>query len=215
MKKHLSILVLLTVFLLSLFFVGNAFATETETTTTASAAQETVSEVLEEPTPTEARTNAPGETVLWSAGSAYPLRILIPDRATESETAAELLAKYVQQSTGAKPEILKSDTGSFLTEYYADGNHGAFIVLTLRDGDAKKGSYALKNGADGNLSIEANDARGLFNGVYTFLREFCGVNLYSADVKTVGEVKEIIVPAGYEKNYEPTLEYTQETPVVV
>lgn len=60
MKKHLSILVLLTVFLLSLFFVGNAFATETETTTTVSAAQETVSEVLEEPTPTEALTNAPG-----------------------------------------------------------------------------------------------------------------------------------------------------------
>lgn len=203
MKKHLPILVLLTVFLLTLFFAGNAFATETETTTAAPAAPE-------EPTQTEALANAPGETVLWSSKSADPLRILIPDRANESETAAaELLAKYVQQSTGAKPEILKSDTGSFLTEYYADGNHGAFIVLTFRDGDAKKGSYTLKNGADGNLSIEANDARGLFNGVYTFLREFCGVHLYSADVKTVGEVKEIIVPAGYEKNYEPALEYAE------
>lgn len=224
MKKKIALILVLSLLLTALLPVCAAFAAEAQP-----AAEEETDAVLltasqDDPAPAEDPAAEPalpeepaaplfpeapqGDAVLWSAGSPKALRILIPDRATESETAAaQLLAEYLALVTGTAPEILTSGTGSFLSEFYADGNVGAFIVLAVSDGDAKTGSYTLKTGADRNLYIEANDARGLFNGVYAFLREFCGVNIYSADVKTVPQTEEIVVPADYEKTYVPVLEY--------
>ena len=225
-KKRLAI-ILSCLLLLSLLPVGAAFAAEAEPTgeeaTLTAAAEEPAEEaartetsaepssdpeIPEDPTSPQFPDATSGDTALWFKGSPKALRILIPDRASDSEIAAsQLLADYLTQITGATPEILAAGTGSFLSEYYADGNIGAFIVLSVSEGDAKTGAYTLKAGPDRNLYIEANDARGLFNGVYAFLREFCGVNLYSADVKTVPQTDRIAVPAEYEATYVPALEY--------
>ena len=149
-----------------------------------------------------------GDTVLWSAGSERSLCILISDRANDSETAAaDLLAEHLTEATGKTPEILAVGTVDYLNRNGSDASISAYIVLSVTEGDTKTGSYTVKAGTDGNLYIEANDARCLYNGVYAFLREFCGVNLYSADVKTVDQVEKIVLPAGYEKTYTPALEY--------
>ena len=137
---------------------------------------------------------------LWSADGQGALFIRIPENASDSEAAAaELLAGYLAQATGSAPETVTAGDG--LSE------DDAAIELAISDGDGKTGGYTVKREAGRTLRIEANDARGLFNGVYAFLREFCGVNLYAADVKTVGKTDEIAVPAGYEKTYAPALEY--------
>ncbi len=212
MRKNVALILIISLLLAALLPVCGAFAAETqpaEEQTEAAATAETEDPALpaspDEPLFPE---TPQGDAVLFSAGSPKALRILIPDRAAEGETAAaELLAGYLEQATGKAPEILASGTGSFLSEFYADGNLGAFIVLSVTEGDAKTGSYTVKAGADRNLYIEANDVRGLWNGVYAFLKEFCGVNVYSPDVKTVNKVTDLVVPAGYEKTYTPALEY--------
>ena len=156
-----------------------------------------------------------GDIVLCVA--AEPMQILLPDRATESETAAaQLLSDYTAEITGTPARVSSGDTDRYLREYYAGANTGVFVVLRqLSSPETPFGSFRLRAGKDADgkaienktFYIEAWDARGLFNGVYAFLRDRCGVNLYSADVKTVPQAEKITVPDGYYKNYVPRLEY--------
>ena len=213
LKKRLAWILVFVLFLSASMPAVMAASTGTVASTEAAAETEEAAGA-EEP----AADNAPGaaltagtaqgDAALWSAGSGKTLGILLSDRADDGETAAaELLAEYLSQATGSAPEIVAVGTDDYLNRSGADEVADAFIVLSLTKVDAKTGSYTVKAGADSNLTIAANDARGLFNGVYDFLREFCGVNLYSADVKTVDQVEKIAVPAGYEKTYTPALEY--------
>ena len=151
---------------------------------------------------------AKGDIVLWNEEKESLARILIPGRPNESETAAAaLLAEYLEKITGVAPETVNADTAGYLAEYYAKGNAGAFIVLSVGEGGGKTGGYTMKTGDSRNLYITGNDPRGLFNGVYDFLREYCGVNLYSADVITAPHTAEISVPAELDVTYAPVLEY--------
>ena len=160
---------------------------------------------------------AAGNTVLYSAQKTE-LTILVPGRANDAEKeAARLLADYIKQITGYDAPVAEAGTENYLDEYYAAGNKGAFIVLQQlkNPGDTPYGSFILRSGKnrdespseDKNLYIEAYDARGLYNGVYAYLRSFCGVNLYSADVKTVPAADTITVPDPYYLFYKPALEY--------
>ncbi|MBQ6067176.1 MAG: DUF4838 domain-containing protein [Clostridia bacterium] len=211
LKKRLAWVLILALLLLTMLPAGASLAAATEpaaeeTTETAPPAAPTEEPAATEPEATMGTSSE--DAVLWSAGSGKSLCLLLSDRANESETAAaDLLADYLAQATGETPEILAVGTVDYLEKNGKDNDVGAYIVLSVTGGDAKTGSYTVRLGADGNLYIDADDARGLFNGAYAFLREFCGVNLYSADVKTVGQVDRIAVPAGYEKTYVPALEY--------
>ena len=177
-----------------------------EAETTAAPAQPEKAEEAE--TPPAFAVNADGEIVLWQAGANEGLRILTPGRANETETAAaQLLVKYIAEITGFTPETGEAGTENYLSEYYADGNKGSFIVIRQTEADTPKGSFTVRAGADGNLYIEAADARGLMNGVYHYLREFCGVNVYSADVITIPEAAALTVPQDYQYDYTPVLEY--------
>lgn len=212
LKKRFPWVLILALLLLTVMPAGIALAVATtsaaveETTEEAQPAEQTEAPAAAEPETTAGISQK--DTALWSSGSAKSLCILLSDRANDSETAAaELLADHLTQATGETPEILAVGTVDYLNKNGKNGSVSAYIVLSVTEGDAKTGSYTVKAGADGNLYIDANDARGLYNGVYAFLREFCGVNLYSADVKTVERVDRIVVPAGYEKSYVPALEY--------
>ncbi|MCR5041306.1 MAG: hypothetical protein K6C36_04300 [Clostridia bacterium] len=78
--------------------------------------------------------------------------------------------------------------------------------MNVTDRSKKKGSYTLR-GDGAVFSIEAADERGLWNGVYGFLRRVCGVEVYSADVISVPENAGFTLPTEYEYRYEPLLEY--------
>ena len=213
LNKILSIILILA--MLVLFPVG-AFAAQAEPS---ESAEETTAEEAASGQPGEAPSltddpapvfpaPAKGDIVLWDEEKGSLSRILIPGRPNESETAAAaLLAGYLEKITGVAPETVNADTAGYLAEYYAKGNAGAFIVLSLGEGGGKTGGYTMKTGDGRNLYITGNDPRGLFNGVYDFLREYGGVNLYSADVITAPHTAEISVPAELDVTYAPVLEY--------
>ncbi|MBQ6165749.1 MAG: DUF4838 domain-containing protein [Clostridia bacterium] len=140
---------------------------------------------------------APGTTIA----------IKTEQNAGESEqAAAALLQDYLEKITGARPALDPAEE--------ADGT----VVLRLREdgGERRKGSYSLRAGSDGDRDapeevpafyIEARDTRGLWNGVYGFLRRVCGVEVYSSAVISVPENAGFTLPTEYDYQYEPLLEY--------
>lgn len=214
--KPKSVLCLVLILAMLFLFPVSSFAAQAEPT---APAEETTAEEAASGQPGEAPAltddpapvfpaPAKGDAVLWDEEKGTLARILIPGRANESETAAAaLLADYLEKLTGVAPETVSADTAGYLAEYYAKGNTGAFIVLSVGEGGGKTGSYTMKTGANRSLYITGNDPRGLFNGVYDFLREYGGVNLYSVDVITAPRTAQITVPADLDVSYAPVLEY--------
>ena len=147
------------------------------------------------------------EAPFYNAASGEALTIVTAAAPTESEkTAAETLQRYLEEVTGKRPAIAA-----------AAPETGAVISLAVSEQLASqpKGSYRLRWGADAEQKptddpvfyIEAADARGLFNGVYGFLSRVCGVEIYSANVKTVPESETLAAESPYFYAYVPTLEY--------
>ncbi len=138
------------------------------------------------------------------------IAVWVDGNAGESEQAAAvLLQDYLQKITGARPALISSGTAA------------QTVVLQLKQ-DAqghRNGAYTLRAGADempdaegdnaAVFYIEAGDIRGLFNGVYGFLRRICGVEVYSPQVVSVPENSDFTLPAEYDYRYEPLLEYAE------
>ena len=149
-----------------------------------------------------------GQT-LFDAADAAGLFLLLPPEATEAETdAADYLQTYLEEITSVKPDVVTT------LRAVPDG---CVISLSLSPelADLAKGSYRLRWGLDGTRTatedrvfyIEAADARGLYNGVFGFLRKLCGVEIYSTNVKRVPQTRKITAERPYWYEYTPTLEY--------
>lgn len=141
-----------------------------------------------------------GSWVLLSADRPENTIILLPAAPSESETAAaELLFDALGKVTGAQIGIAAE----------ADAGVSAISLRVAEELKSEpKGSYRLRSLADEDVFyVEAADARGLFNGVYAFLRTFCGVEIYSADVAVYPPAGTVTVERPYESVYRPTLEY--------
>gem|GEM_PF-3171497 len=84
-----------------------------------------------------------------------------------------------------------------------DDINGGIISLSVSEvlSESPKGSFFLRYGVDAQQNetgepvfyIDASDLRGLYNGVYGFLRRICGVEIYSTDVKSVPSA-DVIAP---------------------
>ena len=149
------------------------------------------------------------EQTLFDAADGTGPFILLPPEATDSETdAAQYLQRYLEEVTGIKPDAVTT------LRAVPDG---CVISLSLSPemADRAKGSYRLRWGLDETKAetedpvfyIEAADARGLYNGVYGFLRKLCGVEIYSTHVKRVPQSDKITAERPYWYEYAPTLEY--------
>lgn len=144
-----------------------------------------------------------GGWVLFSSDLQDGTVILIPAEATDSEKAA---AELLKDSLG---KILGINV-SVVTEVptVVDGIYAVSLRVSEDVGNGRKGSYALRADEEGfTFYIEGADARGLFNGVYGFLRKFCGVEVYSADVSVFPAAEIVTVPSPYDYVYIPPLEY--------
>ena len=121
---------------------------------------------------------------------------LEPDAGETEQAAAAVLQDYMEKITKMRPERITSDAA------------GQMIALRLLQNEQarKKGSYTLYTEGD-VFTIEAADERGLWNGVYGFLRRVCGVEVYAADVIGVPENGEFTLPSEYDYQYAPLLEY--------
>ena len=118
------------------------------------------------------------------------------DAGKAEKAAAAVLQDYLEKITGTRPEVSTANTAK------------QTIALRLEPEEAgrKKGAYILRAKGD-MFTVEASDERGLWNGVYGFLRRVCGVNVYATDVIDVPEDKEFTLPTEYDYQYEPLLEY--------
>ena len=121
---------------------------------------------------------------------------LEPDAGETEQAAAAVLQDYLEKITGTRPALTAADI------------RGQMIRLRLNQDEPgkKKGAYTL-HGDGAVFTIEAADERGLWNGVYGFLRRVCGVEVYSADVISVPQNGSFALPDTYEYTYEPLLEY--------
>ena len=121
---------------------------------------------------------------------------LEPDAGETEKAAAAVLQDCIEKITGKRPVLSNNDEAEQTIE-----------LRILRDVmELKKGAYTLHTDGD-VFTVEAADERGLWNGVYGFLRRVSGVEVYSADVISLPENKEFALPKTYDYQYEPLLEY--------
>lgn len=121
---------------------------------------------------------------------------LEPDAGETEQAAAAVLQDYLEEITGTRPALSTSDAA------------GQTIALRLLQNEQsqRKGTYTLR-ADDAAFSIEAADNSGLWNGVYGFLRRVCGVEVFTPDVISVPKNSTFMLPAEYDYQYEPLLEY--------
>ena len=123
---------------------------------------------------------------------------LDPGAGETERAAAELLQTYLERITGERPAIGETDGA------------GRTVAISLRPEETarRKGAYTLRSDpADPVFYIEAADPRGVWNGVYGFLRRICGVEIFSATVETVPQYETLALPESCDYAYEPLLEY--------
>ncbi len=146
-------------------------------------------------------------TALAAPGAPAYVRIAAEPSEAES-AAAQTLCDHLEALTGTRPALTSS----------AVPGETQVIELALRESETpqRKGAYVLRAGFTENhralkdkavFHIDAFDARGLYNGVYGFLRTFYGMEVYAAGVIDAPEAENVTLPASYWYEYAPLLEY--------
>lgn len=78
-------------------------------------------------------------------------------------------------------------------------------VIKAREGLNDDGYAVICEG--GNLYITGKTERGTFNGIYSFLEEYVGVNVFADDCVTVDRVNRVTVEEGFSVSYNPGITY--------
>ena len=143
---------------------------------------------------------ATDEKVLHSPGSVCSV-VVAQNASPQERYAAETLARYLRRITGQSPAVVTDDAPA----------RGAEIAVgsTNRDADEDlpDGGYRICFAGD-TLCIRGGGNKGALNGVYAFLRTFCGCRWYTKDDVLVPQSDVIAVPADVDLTYAPYFEYT-------
>ncbi len=125
--------------------------------------------------------------------------ILVPQEPTQYETfAAEKLRTELSAVFGTEPAVITSAQGS----YIAVGSASQADVSEL-----SVNGYRIQV-IDGNIHIGGTGVRGLSDGAYRFLEEFCGRKVYTYRNIETAKANSISVPADTDIVYNPFFEYT-------
>lgn len=129
--------------------------------------------------------------------------VVIPEKATELEKhSASLLSERLNKIYGIEARIVP-DTAK------TSGNIislGKTVYAKTDFGEKKNGSYAIK-AFSGGITIEGSGNRGLIDGVFRFLSEFCDYEVYTKDVIGFTDTKKLSVSAGTFIESSPYFEY--------
>lgn len=127
--------------------------------------------------------------------------IAVSENASAQErAAAETLQKVLTQITGREPSVR--------TDAAADAAIAVGITrFVLSDAPAlPSGGYHIVF-ADGTLCIYGAGERGTMNGVYAFLRDYCGCRWYAPEEIVIPKAQTVSVPQALDVTYEPPFEY--------
>ena len=134
-----------------------------------------------------------------------PCRIVVSENAdARARYAAETLRRYLGEIVGEAPDVV-TDAESPEGEEIAVGetNRGAPDVSAL-----SAGGYRIAFCGD-TLCIRGKGAKGCVNGVFAFLREFCGCRWYTDTVRDVPTRDTLAIPSDTDVQYTPYFEYTE------
>ena len=132
------------------------------------------------------------------------LRIVIPQAGTsEDRYAADVLQTYLSQITGKTPQIVSDDAASSGTEIAV----GATDRDTFDATGLKHGGYHIGR-SDETICIQGAGEKGTLNGVYAFLREYCGCRWYAPEEIVVPKADTLSLPDAIDVTYVPRFEYT-------
>ncbi len=130
--------------------------------------------------------------------------IVIPAGAKETEKyAADTLAEYIGKLTGKEIKI-KDDLSAPEAFEILVGNTSRTQSKTEGLAD---GSYFIKSGKN-NIEIAGAGNRGNIYGVYRFLHEFGGYNVFTAETGMQTDKTSLEIPDDADISYTPCFEYT-------
>nr|MCR5042242.1 DUF4838 domain-containing protein [Clostridia bacterium] len=133
------------------------------------------------------------DTVMISSSS-VPATVAYIGSDSRLATIANVFAGYIEKITGIPASVSSS----------APEANG--FVLDLQTTERVFGGYDLS--VSGSVvTIAASDVRGIANGMYDFLHEYCGCAWYTQDAVVVPQAEAITVPGGLSKTYETFFEY--------
>ncbi len=146
---------------------------------------------------------APGDEIKLIDETTKVLYVVIPAQPDAHEqNAAGLLEQRLEKIYGIRVDVV-ADTvktsGNILSV-------GATVYSKYDLTGKKTGSYAV-TAFSGGVSIVGNGNRGLIDGVYCFLREFCGYEVYTGDVIGYTNEKTLAVPKNTQIESSPYFEY--------
>lgn len=126
------------------------------------------------------------------------------DHSQSEETAANELAKYLKQITGAEYPIVTDDTPK--------ADHEIVVGYANRPGckpQKKLGDEGFNIKAENKrLLILGSEVRGALYGVYTFLEKFCGCRFFTDDCEIVPVAKrDFIIDSTIDHTEVPVFEY--------
>ena len=130
--------------------------------------------------------------------------VVVSAQATAQERyAAEPLRRYLSQITGR--DVTVGTDGEQAGAAIAVGQ----TACTPRDVSAlPDGGYRIVFAGD-TLCIYGAGRKGTLNGVYGFLRDFCGCRWYAADTQVIPQTEVVVVPSDVDVTYKPYFEYAE------
>ena len=140
------------------------------------------------------------DKVLLSPDADRP--IVVSDEATQQERyAAEVLCKTLSQITGREQSVRTDNIKTVAS--IAVGS----TVYTPSDAPAlQDGGYRIVFSGD-TLCIFGEGERGTLNGVYAFLRDWCGCRWYAPEEIVIPQAQTVSVPQTVDVTYAPYFEY--------
>ncbi len=131
------------------------------------------------------------------------LYVVIPSKAKPTEqTAARLLCERLYTIYGLKATVA-DDTVKTAGNIIALGDT---VYSKIDYADKPAGSYDIQ-AFDGGVSVTGNGNRGLMDGVFRLLSEFCDYEVYTRDVIGYTDEKTLTVPADTAISHTPYFEY--------
>ena len=142
------------------------------------------------------------DRVILSPGTDCAI-VVSAESTAQDRAAAETLQRYLAQITGKDLPVRTDDTPQTGSEIaVGETNRAAFDASELPNG-----GYRLAFSGD-TLCILGAGERGALNGVYAFLREYCGCRWYAPEEIVIPKTHTLSVPQTLDVTYTPYFEYT-------
>lgn len=140
--------------------------------------------------------SAAGQTVLVRGGKPMS-RIVIADGGEVNETAAQLLQRFVGESSGAVLPILRN----------VPARKGDILLGAGETEGLTDDSFRLHTSEKGTLCVSGVD-KGVIYGAITLLERYLGMEYLAADTYTLDRRRDIVIPA-LDVVEKPTFRYRQ------